>query len=120
MVETGQPVLQVPSNYPRGCSDAQILETVQAVSAELLRQGAQVNAVLRLSPLITIGQLELQARLADRSSRELSDAMGQLRSAVDEFKNSSDRASGVLIWLTGILVLLTVVLIVLTTALLAR
>ena len=62
VVETGQPGIQVPSNYPRGCSDTQILETVQAVSAELLRRGAQVNAVLQLSPLITIGQLELQAR----------------------------------------------------------
>jgi hypothetical protein len=110
----------MPLNYPRGCTDAQILETLERISAELLRSGAQINRVLQLSPLITIGQLELQARLADRSSREMAVAMGQLQNAVGEFKKSSDRASKALIRLTVVLVVLTVVLVGLTVAVLVR
>ena len=95
--------LNIPSNYPHGCTDEQILLTLQAISTELLRRGASANDVLQLGPLISIGQSELQARLATRSSQELQIAIGT-------FKRSSDKASLVLIVLTMVLVLLTIIL----------
>lgn len=103
MTTEGSQPLNVPLNYPHGCTDEQILLVLQAINTELLKRGANVNDVLRLGPLITIGQTELQTRLANRSSEELQAAIGT-------FKKSSDRASLVLIVLTGVLVVLTFVL----------
>lgn len=100
--ESRQP-LNIPLNYPHGCTDEQILLALQAINTELLRRGANVNDVLQLGPLITIGQTELQARIANRSSQELQTAIGT-------FKSSSNKASLVLIVLTGVLVVLTFVL----------
>lgn len=102
MSESHRP-LNIPLNYPHGCTDEQILLVLQDINTELLRCGANVNDVLQLGPLITIGQTELQARISNRNSKELQAAIGT-------FKSSSDKASLVLIVLTGVIVVLTLVL----------
>jgi hypothetical protein len=66
-------------DYPHGRTDAEILETLTALAREINRSGADINIVLRLRPLITVGQNELQARFARRSSEEAREAIETLR-----------------------------------------
>jgi hypothetical protein len=103
----------IPGNYPHGSTDDEILQVMQDVTEDLARGGFDINHVLRMSPLITVGQNEMQARIARRSSEEL-------RSAINTFRSSSDRASSTLIRLTWILVALTIALVALTIVLIVR
>jgi hypothetical protein len=100
----------IPPNYPHGCSDDEILQVMQDVTTDLQRGGFDINHVLRISPIITVGQNEMQTRIAQRSSVEL-------QSAIDTFRKSSDKASSTIIGLTKVLVGLTVALVLLTVAL---
>src|SRR6266511_3053617 len=97
----------IPGNYPHGSTDDEILQVMQDVTGDLARGGFDINHVLRMSPLITVGQNEMQARIARRSSEEL-------QSAINTFRTSSDKASSTLIRvaLTIALVVLTIVLFV--------
>jgi hypothetical protein len=81
-------VATLPANYPHGCTDDEILEGLTALGQEILQTGGEINVVLRLSPLVTIGQNELQARRAKQSGEEL-------RAAIDVFRTSSEKACGV-------------------------
>jgi hypothetical protein len=103
----------LPLNYPHGASDEEILQALEDLGAHILKSGGDINVVLQLSPLVTIGQNELQARQAKRSGE-------QLHAAIETFRTSSDRASRTLIRLTYVLVLLTVALVALTIVLLGR
>jgi hypothetical protein len=103
----------IPANYPHGSSDEQILQALSELANDVVQSGANINTVLRLGPLISVGQTELQTRQAKRLAE-------QLHGAVETFRTSSDKASRTLIDLTRTLVVLTVVLVGLTIVLLVQ
>jgi hypothetical protein len=106
-------VASLPPNFPHGASDEEILEALESLGTDLLASGGNINSVLQLTPLVTIGQNELQSRQAKRSG-------DQLHAAIETFRTSSDHASRTLIRLTWVLVVLTIVLVGLTIVLLVR
>ena len=62
----------IPTNYPSDSTDEQIYQVIKELSGEVLNTGANINTVLQLTPLINLGQNELQKRILDRSSKETS------------------------------------------------
>lgn len=117
--------VSVPRTYPVSCSETELVSIIQALTTEMLNTGPNINDVLRIGPLISIGQTELQRRLADRSSKELREAMenfrdssaqssSELQEGISRFSTASSSASKTLIRLTGVLVVLTVVLVMAT------
>ena len=54
--------LQIPLNYPNDCTPDQIRSTIVDIQSELETTGFQINDVLRFSPLINLGQSELERR----------------------------------------------------------
>jgi hypothetical protein len=108
----------LPSGYPHGASDDQILQALADIAGVIARSGADINVVLRFSPLVSAGQNELQSRFAQRSSDQQREALTALHEAIEVFRSSSDRASRTLIYLTWVLVGLTVALVVATVLLL--
>lgn len=57
------------TNYPEGMKDGEIIKCVREYTDEIIRSGAQVNTVWQLTPLIQIGQYELEKRQAKRITR---------------------------------------------------
>jgi hypothetical protein len=57
--------------FPRGLTDKQLCEVVGEYSAVIARDGADTNAVLRLAPLMALGQQELHARSQRKAIRLL-------------------------------------------------
>lgn len=55
------------SNYPRGCTEEQIITVIDDLSKDILASGGNINTVLRLSPIIALGQSELQKRVLESS-----------------------------------------------------
>jgi hypothetical protein len=106
----------LPPNYPAGCSDDELVRLVSELNLEILKTGANINDVMRIQPLVAIGQAELQLRMSRRTSENLV----TLQSAITTFQTSSDRTSKWLIVLTATLILLTVALLGTSLALLAR
>ena len=53
-------------NYPYGCSDKDIAKAIKEYSDEMLAARADINKVLQFSPLIAVGQNELQSRQTKR------------------------------------------------------
>ncbi|HMD46469.1 MAG TPA: hypothetical protein VKG43_09935 [Acidimicrobiales bacterium] len=99
---------QLPAGYPHRLSDDELRAALVELSEQL--NGADINDTVRLSPLITAGQLELEGRLNDRAATNLQSAILQLHDAVQDFKSSSKTTSYRLIAVTWILVGLTVLL----------
>ena len=62
----------ISKNYPSGSTDGQIYQVIKELSEEVLNSGANINTVLQLTPLINLGQNELQKRILDKSSKEVS------------------------------------------------
>lgn len=52
----------IPENYPDGCESEQIKTTIREMQNHLVQNGFQVNSVLQFSPLINLGQSELERR----------------------------------------------------------
>ena len=107
---------EVPRNYPQGCTDEQLISVISALGQELLKGGAQVNDVLRIQPLIAVGQAEIQLRLMKRQD----DRLGELKAAIKAFDMASTRQTGKLLWLTGALIVVSIALVGLTAAVLIR
>lgn len=57
----------IPTNYPSGCTDEQISLSISELSKEILDSGGDINIVLRFSPIISLGQTELQKRILERN-----------------------------------------------------
>jgi hypothetical protein len=53
---------QIQENYPSGCTNKEIKELLQGYSKDIYDARANINTVLKLSPLIQIGLQELQGR----------------------------------------------------------
>ncbi len=107
---------QVPPHYPNGCTDDELTIIVRDLGSELLKHGAGINDVMRIQPLIAIGQAELQSRLI----KSTSDQLVLLQEVIKEFQQASESASHRLAVLTGVLITLTSTLVGLTIALLVR
>lgn len=56
-------------NYPEGMKDAEIIKCVREYTDEIIQSGAQVNTVWQLTPLIQLGQYELEKRQSMRITR---------------------------------------------------
>jgi len=106
----------LPPNYPAGCSDDELVRLVSELNLEILKTGAKINDVMRIQPLVTIGQTELQLRMSHRTSQDLVTLQG----AITSFQTSSDQTSKRLIVLTATLILLTLALLGTSLALLVR
>lgn len=111
-------VAEVPQRYPHGSPDDEIRATMQGLAQEMLMDH-NINSVLTFAPLISVGQSELQARIAERSAEQLAGAVGKLHKSIEIFRTASDRAAERLESLTRKLVVLTVVLLIATMALVA-
>src|SRR4029077_17118071 len=55
----GLPPLHIPVNYPTGCTDEQLRESIDAIYAHIIESAADINVVPRLTPLAQSGQHEL-------------------------------------------------------------
>ena len=62
----------IPKNYPSGSTDEEIYQAIKELSADVLNSGANINTVLQLTPVVNLGQNELQKRILERSSKETS------------------------------------------------
>jgi|GEM_PF-2044512 hypothetical protein len=69
--------MELPDNYPYGCSDEVISASLKACADEIAASNAQTNKVLQLAPLIIVGHSELQNRQTKRITR-LSIGLGVL------------------------------------------
>ncbi len=56
----------LPKDYPYGATDKAISTTIRELSNDVLGSGANINRVLQLTPLIALGQNELQSRQTRR------------------------------------------------------
>lgn len=56
-------------NYPEGMKDHDIIERLREYTNVIIESGAQVNTVWQLSPLIQLGQYELEKRQTKRLTR---------------------------------------------------
>jgi len=56
-------------NYPHGLKDEEIEDLVNQYASELFKQKASTNAVLQFTPLIQLGNNELQSRQTKRVTR---------------------------------------------------
>lgn len=54
--------VNIPKNYPTDCTLDQIRSTILDIQSELERVGFNINSVLQFSPLINLGQSELERR----------------------------------------------------------
>jgi hypothetical protein len=66
----GMPPLHIPVNYPTGCTDEQLQQSIDAIYAHIVASGADINEVLRLTPLAQSGQNELTHRHVRRAQEE--------------------------------------------------
>ena len=61
--------MQLGKSYPHGYTDKEISSKLREYANEIAGSGGNVNNVLRLAPLIVIGQTELQSRQTSRVTR---------------------------------------------------
>ena len=61
------PPLNIPVNYPTGCTDEQLRESIDAIYADIIESAANVNVVIRLTPLAQSGQNEMTHRHVRRA-----------------------------------------------------
>nr|MDA8262937.1 hypothetical protein [Actinomycetota bacterium] len=97
----------VPPNYPQACTDDELTATVRDLGLEILKSGARINDVMRIQPLMAVGQTELQLRLIKR----LSDQVDHLQDAIKTLQDASEASSRRLAWLSIALVVLTAALV---------
>jgi len=50
----------IPANYPDGCTPEEIRTAIKDMQADLVASSYRINAVLQYSPLINLGQSELE------------------------------------------------------------
>lgn len=84
----------IPKNYPNGCTDEQILSVTSELSKEIIDSGGNINVVLRFSPIITVGQSELQKRILEGNrliTRDLHAEVKRLSEIADKNSASSER-----------------------------
>jgi hypothetical protein len=60
----------MPANYPLGCSDEEISEVISQMAQIMIDSGGNINQTLRLGPMISAGQIELQRRITARDLQE--------------------------------------------------
>ncbi len=56
-------------NFPHGLDDGMLLAAVNEYADAIFTSKADINVVLQLSPLVQLGQYELQKRAFERSNR---------------------------------------------------
>jgi len=56
-------------NYPYGCTEKDISKAIKEYSDEIIASRADINKVLQFTPLIALGQGELQSRQTRRITR---------------------------------------------------
>ena len=64
---------RIPLNYPTDSSNEKIIEVINELSREIIDSGANINLVLQLSPVISLGQIELQKRILENNRNITSD-----------------------------------------------
>lgn len=58
----------ISKKYPYDLSSEEINIAIKGMSEEILNSGAKINTVMQFSPLIQMGQNELQRRILDHAS----------------------------------------------------
>lgn len=105
----------LPAGYPHECTDEQIRSTIASLSQDIVN-GPNINTVLQLSPLISLGQNELQRRLVEKMQREtitLKEITSKGASSSNESSKISIRLTRVNMWLTFAMLILTGLMLVL-------
>jgi len=57
------------TKYPYGCSNRNLADAIREYSDEIIESRADINKVMQLTPLVTLGQNELQSRQTKRITR---------------------------------------------------
>ncbi len=86
----------IPSNYPNGCTNEQIISSISDLSKDILDSNANINTVLQLSPIISLGQLELHTRILNDSksiTKNLHDEVKRLVESSERNEKASKRIS---------------------------
>jgi hypothetical protein len=60
----------IDANYPHGFTDEKIKEHIAKYAEEIVDAGGHANAVAFITPLIQMGQLELQMRQTEQQGRQ--------------------------------------------------
>lgn len=92
----------VPDGYPHSLTEDELREALTTLVDEFRAANFSENSSFQYGPLLTVGQVELEARITTSAT----DALGN---AIDTFRRSSENASRTLNRLTGVLVVLTFV-----------
>lgn len=58
-----------PPNYPSGSTDEEIHRIIKEYSQAIISSGVQINSVLQFSPIILLGQNELQKRTIEKMQK---------------------------------------------------
>jgi len=61
--------VSIPANYPKGCTDEQLTSLIMSLNSEVIQSGANINTVLQFTPLINLGENELQQRYFKKINR---------------------------------------------------
>ena len=70
-------MLNIPDNFPSRASNEEVLRVIKEVHDEIANSGFNVDKVLQLSPIIQVGQSELQTRFMNKSA-ETSDKLAKI------------------------------------------
>ena len=62
----------ISKKFPTDLNDTEINLAIKGMSDEILNSGANINSVMQFSPLIQMGQNELQSRVLQKSANESS------------------------------------------------
>lgn len=85
-------MVSIPTSYPSGCTDEQIFGVINELSGEIISSGGDINLVMRFSPLISLGQAELQKRILANNqtiTAELKEEVKNLTKISDKTSKSS-------------------------------
>ena len=77
----------IPTNYPSESTDGEINSVIKELSLEIVNSGGNINTVMQLSPIISLGQTEMQKRILDGNRSVTS----ELHAEVKRQSESSER-----------------------------
>jgi hypothetical protein len=84
----------IPTNYPIDCTDEEIIRVIRELSQEMIAGGGNINTVMQFTPLITVGQAELQKRVLhenNSTTEELHAETVQLKTITENYSKSSEQ-----------------------------
>ena len=95
--------MSIPNNYPVGCSDEQIYETIKTYQESIKSNHSVTVIVQRAAAIIQIGEAELATRLSRKHgeiTQELKGAVNDLRKDIGSYNEAATNESKRMRYLT--------------------